>query len=342
MAIRILVLEDRKNEFDEMVSPLNKYFADHIEVFPKDGTEKDIEHFYFFREEIVQLGKFDKIVEHYKHIDLFILDVNLLDDTDKIGANFYQYLKDVNYRNGDYKIIEVSSGPPEIKKYDVVYVSKSENPLYYNLIVEKVNELFPGLMSDGPAKMQNKSVSFGATNSGVNFLSKVDKVIRWGLHGIIMVSFYLLLFSSVIFATWKIGSGLRKLAFAEPYAVETQQDKNIAKNQHGIEIFEPAENIFLYLLPVFILFGFYNYYKTNTSIYLLNGNKDRINEEVSTRSMNLTKMIFISTIISYLLIKIIEQIFYGDEKLELMYRLYASGGVLLLLMTFFLLMYRKH
>ncbi|WP_233166037.1 hypothetical protein [Pedobacter sp. ASV12] len=157
-----------------------------------------------------------------------------------------------------------------------------------------------------------------------------------------MVSFYLLLFSSVIFATWKIGSGLRKLAFAEPHAVETQQDKNIAKNQHGIEIFEPAENIFLYLLPVFILFGFYNYYKTNTSIYLLNGNKDRINEEVSTRSMNLTKMIFISTIISYLLIKIIEQIFYGDEKLELMYRLYASGGVLLLLMTFFLLMYRKH
>lgn len=342
MAIQILVLEDRKSEFDEMVSPLNKYFANHIDVFPKDGVEKDIEHFYFFREEIVQLGKFDKIVEHYKQIDLFILDVNLLDDTDKIGANFYQYLKDVNYRNGDYKVIEVSSGPPEIKKYDVFPISKSENPFYYNMIVEKVSELFPQLVANSHVKKQNKLVSFGSTNSGVNFLSKVDKGIRWSLHGIIMLSFYILLFSSVLFATWKIGTGLRDLAFAEPHSATTQQNEVIAESKHGMEIFEPAENIFLYLLPVFILFGFYNYYKTNTSIYLLNGNKDRINEDVSTRSMNLTKMIFISTIISYLLIKIIEQIFYGEEKLDLIYRLYASGGVLILLMTFFLLMYRKH
>ncbi len=343
MAVKILVLEDRINDFNLMVKPLIEIFGNGIEVYPKEGKEKNIEQFYFFRQEVVQTSEFKLIIDHYKDsIDLFILDAHLLDDKDMLGKKFYKYLKEINYRNGDYKIIEVSSGPSEIKKFDATFISKSDNPMYYNLIVRKVSELFPNLKVNEDRTSEIGAVKLGYLDRFVTFLGKVDKFARWSIHAITVVSFYLLLPISVIFALYKILLGFKEIALA-PGANSEQTSTDQAKTiQHGIEIFAPAENIFLYLLPVFILFGFYNYYKTNTSIYLLNGNKERINEDASTRSMNLTKMIFISTIISYLVIKIIEQIFYGKEQLDLIHKIGAAGGILLLMMTFFLLMYRKH
>ena len=374
MSIKVLILEDKPGDYETIVNPIHEHLGEHVDVFPKLGDEKVIEQFDCFLEEFVQCSKFEEITNHFKEIDVFILDVNLLDDTDNLGTRFYQHLKDVKYRDGEYKVIEVSSGPSEINKSDASFVSKAYDPFYFNTIVELIAKFFHLKIVNGSSKGK---LSFGGFNQITKGIEHLDKAIRWIIHGLITISFYALILCSVAFSTYKIGGGFYGLVKVEqkdhvkiiedvsvnPHDVQkdagtshygnsvtkdTMTNKKIAEqqinaeNKHGMESFLPAENIFLYLLPVFILFGFFNYYKTNTSIYLLNGNKERINEEASTRSMNLTKMIFISTIISYLVIKIIEQIFYSEQHLDFLPKMGAAAVILMLSMFFFLLMYRKH
>jgi hypothetical protein len=118
-----------------------------------------------------------------------------------------------------------------------------------------------------------------------------------------------------------------------------------------------AESIFLNMLPIFIVFGFFTYYETNAREYFLRGNLRQINDEISTRPMNVSKILFISSMISYLFIKIIELIselksgHSADSAappaevanhFTVPVDLISYGVVLLILMGYFAYLDRKH
>ncbi|MET0394751.1 MAG: hypothetical protein ABW019_16515, partial [Chitinophagaceae bacterium] len=104
-------------------------------------------------------------------------------------------------------------------------------------------------------------------------------------------------------------------------------------------ILKKAEHIFLYLLPIFIVFGFFNYYKTNTRVYFIEGNLDSVRHEDSTKGMNMTKVLFIASLVSYVLIKTIEEIFSNPVN---WIKLVAAGTLLAMLMKYYLLLDKRN
>lgn len=105
-------------------------------------------------------------------------------------------------------------------------------------------------------------------------------------------------------------------------------------------ILETVEHVFLYLLPLFIMLGFFHYYKNNASYSLVDKSTGTIDEESSTKSVNLTKLLFISSIISYVIIKVVEEIFIkGIKDLT---QIISFGILLLMLMIYYLFLDRKN
>jgi len=106
-------------------------------------------------------------------------------------------------------------------------------------------------------------------------------------------------------------------------------------------VLETVEHIFLYLLPLFIILGFFHYYKNNARYSLVDKSTGTVEEESSTKSMNITKVLFVSSIISYVIIKIIEKVLI--EGVINPIQLTSYGILLLLLITFYLfLIWKNH
>lgn len=80
------------------------------------------------------------------------------------------------------------------------------------------------------------------------------------------------------------------------------------------KLLEYSEYLFLLLIPVIILIGFYNYYKIDLKYILLHNSsnigKDSFN---NSKDIKLSKTLFFSSIISFSVIKIIEVIFYPKK-----------------------------
>lgn len=136
------------------------------------------------------------------------------------------------------------------------------------------------------------------------------------------------------------------VAKTDSLTVSTKQDSVATANQYlnniihkrKVEetmILEHAEKIFLYLLPIFIVFGFYIYYNSNIKIYFYYGKILPEDQQASVKSMNLTKSIFVSSIISFTVIKVIDELFFNTKPDHFL--LYASGVLLLILMAYFIL-----
>ncbi|MBK7706588.1 MAG: hypothetical protein IPJ30_12635 [Acidobacteria bacterium] len=110
---------------------------------------------------------------------------------------------------------------------------------------------------------------------------------------------------------------------------------------HSIDksLLETAERIFLYLMPVFIVLGFYNYYRFTMHVVLQGRNISPANHESSVRTMDLSKTLFLSSIISFVLIKGIEELFYSS--VANVTKLAAFRILLLMLMTYFLILVKR-
>lgn len=96
-----------------------------------------------------------------------------------------------------------------------------------------------------------------------------------------------------------------------------------------------AEHIYLYLLPIFIIFGFYNYYKGYIRRSLLSQEIGDLHEGSSTKAMKLTKVLFVSSVISFVLIKIIPEIFLSAPT---SFRLISAGIFIVVLIVYFLIL----
>ena len=114
---------------------------------------------------------------------------------------------------------------------------------------------------------------------------------------------------------------------------------NLKSNNKDLNILAFIEHIFIYLMPLLIFFGLYYYFVSNYKYRLL-GSSDISKEEIvhSKNALNLTKTLFISSIMAYVIIKIIEKVILAKPqdfpKNEM---LIAYGVFLLLLMGYLIL-----
>lgn len=94
-----------------------------------------------------------------------------------------------------------------------------------------------------------------------------------------------------------------------------------------------SEHIFLYFLPIFILFGLLNYYKLDWRRLIDGTNKPNPNAQ---NSLNLSKKLFFSSVLSYTTLKIIEKLFFKYDEKELLQMI--SIGVFFVILIIFVLM----
>ncbi|WP_430409288.1 hypothetical protein [Kordia sp.] len=116
------------------------------------------------------------------------------------------------------------------------------------------------------------------------------------------------------------------------------------ESTNKLKILEIAEHIFLYLIPIFILIGFYNYYKFDLRHKLIDKGIPRgVDKKAITDSIHLTKSLFLSSIISYVIIKSIEKIFFytKDSKPDLK-SLISYGVFLVILMIYAVYIQKSH
>jgi len=349
--LKILLVENLPVDFKSISTALEDALGEHFEVFPKHArTEKDLASFNCFLEDFIQLAKFDEVLEYYKDVDVFVIDISLKDDNDQLGRELGAKILQIREEARE-RIIFVSSAQYSEENY----IWKSD-VAYEQIIVQKILDTYPEIREN--ILKNDKKVKIDPAQEELSLSGRVSTwkkiteysqihgkfyaftaIVKWldvnivkrFIHIVISVIFYgLILLTSVY-------GGLMIYREFSPNLLSKSTEDHQQVNETNI--LNHAEHIFLYLLPVFIVFGFYVYYKTNASIFLLSGKIDKIDQENSTVSMNYSKVIFISSIISYVLIKIINKLF--DDKMNNITSFIAAGILLLMLMVYFIFINSK-
>lgn len=116
----------------------------------------------------------------------------------------------------------------------------------------------------------------------------------------------------------------------------SENNKDNSSYSDDMAILKISEYIFLSLLPILIVFGFFYFYKNYARNVLLDLPIDPEHRLNATKTLSLIKILFLSSIISYVMIKIIEIILIEkDFRLD---KTIASGVLLLVLMSYFFLL----
>lgn len=156
--------------------------------------------------------------------------------------------------------------------------------------------------------------------TGRNFLSK--KV----LDNLLFYTIIILLIISVLYAIYQLFYEIKEKFFEKQ------------TNDSFPFVLEFSEHIFLYFLPIFILFGLLNYYKLEWRRLIDGTNKPNPNAQ---NSLNLSKKLFFSSILSYTSLKIIENLFFKyDDKVQ--NQMIYIGIFFLMLIAFVLIQHHQN
>lgn len=102
-----------------------------------------------------------------------------------------------------------------------------------------------------------------------------------------------------------------------------------------------AEYLFLYFLPIFVLFGFLKYYQFDLRRYLTDAKNDP--DKKAEEQLHLSKELFFSSLLSYTVIKIIEKLFFKYEEVKDYIQLISIGIFFLILLIYVLIQHsQKH
>lgn len=105
-------------------------------------------------------------------------------------------------------------------------------------------------------------------------------------------------------------------------------------------VLEFAEYIFLYFLPIFILFGILYFYKLEWKRQMGDGNKPDPNAQ---EKLNLSKKLFFSSVLSYVTLKIVEILFFKHKDFDFSSPHVISIGVFFFgVMLFIVLSNKRH
>lgn len=366
--MKILIIENDAHHHKILYDTLNERFGNRVEVFPvpDTGSVSDI-HFHAVMMERYALKKekLPELLEAYPDIDLFIIDINLKGRMEeKYGEEIYKFLDEVFYRKGDFKTIFISSNPwsnrdiQEGKNNRIAFIHKRSD-VWEERIADRVKLFYPGLagapannntagvQQAAPAAMQQQAAAatppvatyvpatYGSGGQPPSCKTKIlkgtedfDSGIRKLLHALITIMFYGLMGYAAFFACRHIIHGFNAA---------------LADGLPDTKLFKPIEDIFIFLLPLFVLTGFYIYYKMNASAYLLNEPRYNMDDKTSTRVMSITKMMFISSLLSFVTLKCIELVFDNSctAQFTVTMKMISAGVLLTLIMLFFIIMYRK-
>jgi hypothetical protein len=93
-------------------------------------------------------------------------------------------------------------------------------------------------------------------------------------------------------------------------------------------ILELSEQLFLYFLPIFILFGILNYYDLEWQRLI---NKTDKPNPSAKNYLNLSKKLFFSSLLSYISLKIVEKLFFDTSVIDHFRMLYIGSFYIVLL-----------
>ncbi len=364
---KILIVEDDLGQFRRMKTKLETFLGEYVEVYPKETLDETQLTNYNFFIDSAKKEQFGKILKFCKEIDIdiFIIDNSLI-NSDSLGCKFRDEIRSQKYRGFRYFLYLVSSTYQEwvpIKDWDKdteEFVSKiGHTMLIPTLMLNKI-AAYKGIAIDTLYKTGIGTPDDAVEKKETDKLTDYDKrdekrrnfVNRW----IVAIFYFLLALTSLnalVNITAEFGSSSVnnvksiikehfpaesgpvandkykvRAVIASNDAIANAQRKNQEKNT-----LESVEEIYIYILPIFIVFGFYNYYKASTSVALLMGNERTVNPKESTRTMKVTKVLFISSMISYVVIKVIQVLFSGDASPT---KLIGAGMLILILMLYFI------
>src|SRR5262245_57159238 len=97
--LNILIVENQYEEFLKIKNSLEERFGSAIRVFPLSRTENSsasLQNFDTLMEDYLQVSKFDEVLEHFNYINLFILDIALIGNSDEIGMNLRDRIKEIH------------------------------------------------------------------------------------------------------------------------------------------------------------------------------------------------------------------------------------------------------
>ena len=136
-------------------------------------------------------------------------------------------------------------------------------------------------------------------------------------------------------------TNLQKSNLEKIITKSSEEILKIKSDDKDIKALKLIEHIFIYLLPFLVLIGLYFYFEANFKNKLL-GNEPNENEiEISKKTLNATKYLFISSIMSYIIIKIIEKVLLIPKEEDLnITKIIAYGSLLFLLMLFLILSHK--
>ncbi len=344
----ILILEDKQSHFENIESilsqcnyfpstdkekkiiPDNSYLNDYAYVKAefkklqatnenqkKTDDEKNVD-------KIKRDNFFEKLYKRFGnetiHYDYFIIDLELKDGThDNLGKDFMDFLEE-NLYNLDSKtiILSNSSSPPPVVVDDIF-------ELRYNFIqksgewLEKLTQ-YLDLSSNTPIdKKKTKSIT-----KDDKIRSAIDKCFHILFLFIILVCVCLIL-KNIIWYDLNVSSLFNSNEILDnssktSLSIDNQLDiiaLDSKSNDKVLDLLKFAEHIFLYLIPLFIVFGFYSYYYFDFRRILLklpNSIDDSIN---ARNTISVTKTLFLSSILSYTIIKTIEIIYLSEGSFEL-------------------------
>lgn len=199
-------------------------------------------------------------------------------------------------------------------------------------------------------QLQKDEAEFNRSNnrSSITVVKFQNLLFIW-VDTILKVFFVLLLFLLVIISSINFGKEIflsgnnknEKSEIKNDLSYKNQKDNKVLINSNTenekekekeLNLLSFVEHTLIYLMPIFFVLGLFQYYMMNYSPIFTK--TSMISQQINNakESIQLTKTLFLSSIMSYIIIKIIEEIFFSQYLKELdNYIIYGSFLVIIML-----------
>lgn len=323
---KILLIENDEQIHIELQAEVNSLQKKNVVLHPAHIGDDELNYNYngyLIGHILEDDDNFEKIINHYQAVDLFVVDVSLSGNTNTRGLDFCRYIIKKCHHN--FHIIIISHNQQRSDVLDdkrVRFISKFDtgrrNFIQELLLtageilsIELTNNIKPNSVTD--LLKPELRTAFVLHRWWSYFRANLDRTVDKS----IFLLFYILIFGATVHAGYSI-----------------IKDMFI----HSTDLLTTAEHIFLALLPIYIILGFFKYYRNNLRINFFGAINTPVDDEASTKTMSVTKLLFTSSIISYTIIRTLEQVFEKEPDIT---KLLSCVILLITLMAYYLLLDRK-
>lgn len=338
---RILVIEDNKHDLNILKKRIFDTFGtDKIAVFP--DTEEE---FIRINKEINNLNGNDFSFIRPEGIDIFIIDNCLINNRDNTGVDIINMLHDKKKSN----LILLTN---DVKTNDKIDKIKSKASVFYKYDYRSKEDILNYIESITGLKRINSSKKkytveefndhihqvIGFTLKILTVLALIFGVFRLSLSGVETFSHKNTTETVVVESGEKLKDLPQDKTMSHNDRVNDTDDSSMPphkkeeENKESLALLELAESAFLNFLPFFIIFSFMGYYNSYLKNVLLGSNAEKVDAERSIETLKISKILFISSIIATLIIKIIEVLM--REEFDPLH-LIPHGVLLIILMLYY-------